>query len=203
MTAVVAGAARASRPAPMGERPHLLSVGTVARPHGVLGAVKVSCAAEHVPFLKGRPELVVGGRTLRVARVQETPKGPIVTFEGVDDRNAAEDLRGALVEAARDALPEPGAEEYFVADLAGCEVRAGGMRVGEVREARVLPANTVLAIVLDRGGELLAPFTRQAVPVVDVDAGFVEVDAHFLGIDVDVDGPQHVDDEDDDLEGPQ
>lgn len=129
------------------------------------------------------PTVYVNGRALQVRDLRGIGGTLVVEFDGVDDRNGAEALRGASVNARREDLPDLEEGEYFLADLEGLEAWAGGRRIGVVTRAQALPANVVLTISLDAGGDALAPFVHDAVPVVDLDAGRVEIDADFLGLD--------------------
>ena len=141
------------------------------------------CSPEHVQLLVEMPEVTLSnGRTLQVASVAGTMDSPIVTFEGIEDRNGAEEIRGLTVSAPRDAFPPPEEDEFYVGDLEGCEVRAlDGKRIGEVSRVDVLPANAVITIKRDVGGpELLVPFIRDAVPDVEVEQGWITVDVGFV-----------------------
>lgn len=161
-----------------------LAIATIARPHGVRGEVKVRCSPDYLAFLAGCPLVHVAGRELRVAAVRGSEGAPIVAFEGIASRTDAEQLQGRAVEADRAALPQLAHDEYYLTDFAGLEVvDASGVRLGVVATAANYPANVVLTIRLDAGGELLAPLTHDAVPVVDLAAGRISIDPAFLGID--------------------
>jgi 16S rRNA processing protein RimM len=73
----------------------------------------------------------------------------------------------------RDRLPPPEEEEFYLADLAGLAARdAAGEALGQVREVEDHGGGAIL--VLDTAqGEVLLPFTKAVVPVVDVAGGFV------------------------------
>jgi 16S rRNA processing protein RimM len=68
-----------------------------------------------------------------------------VRFEGIDDRDAAERIRGALLTA--EPLPEPPAGEVWVHDVIGAEVvdRAGAV-LGRVTSVEANPAHDLLVI---------------------------------------------------------
>ena len=86
--------------------PETVTVGRVLRPHGVRGDVAVEVLSD-VP---GRFE---PGSSLLAAREGETPArlkvaagrphkgGVVVRFEGIDDRDRAEELRGMWLEVPR------------------------------------------------------------------------------------------------------
>jgi 16S rRNA processing protein RimM len=177
-----------------GDRPDILSVATLTRLHGVRGELKLRAEPEMVAFLRGAADEATP-ITLRMpdsgdeyevtfAHVRGHESAPIVQIDGVEDRSGAEEFRGALVCVARELLPEPEQDEYFLADLVGCVVHdhASGERLGVVTKAESLPANEVLTIRLDAGGTLLAPLAGDATPTVDVEARRIDVDAEFLGL---------------------
>jgi 16S rRNA processing protein RimM len=83
-------------------------------------------------------------------------------------------------------LPELEPDEFYLADLVGCVARDSrtSAPVGSVTAARALPASTVLTIVFTAGGgEVLVPLIDDAVPQLDVDAGWVDLDLTFLDVD--------------------
>jgi 16S rRNA processing protein RimM len=166
-----------------------LIIATIAKPHGIRGAVRIHTRSEHVAFLRTLPEVRVGTMATRVRAVAGTDDRPIVSFEGIDDRNAAEQIRGLDLAVERELLPPPVQEddEYFRADLEGCLVVAeeDGRELGCIIRVDILPANDVLVVRTSRGPrhDILVPFIKDAVPVVDVAARRVTVRADFLGID--------------------
>lgn len=176
------------------ERPSVLIVATLTKVHGIRGELKLRCepeilallrdvAAEAEPVTLRMPET---GDEFEVtfAGVRGHESAPIVAIDGVGDRAAAEEFRGALVCLPREVLPEPDEDEYFLADLVGCIVHdaATGAVVGRAMKAEALPANVVVTITLDSGETVLAPLVTDAMPIVDVDARRIEIDLVFLGV---------------------
>ena len=101
----------------------------------------------------------------------------IAALDGVADRNAAEGLRGLRLYVAKDVLPPPDEDEFYHADLLGLEAVQDGEPVGTVRS--VIPAGETEVLEIDRGlGEqsLLVPFTRAAVPEIDLAGGRLTID---------------------------
>jgi len=101
----------------------------------------------------------------------------IAALDGVSDRNEAEGLKGLRLYVAKDALPPPDEDEFYHADLLGLEVMQNGEPVGTVRS--IIPAGETEVLEIDRGpGEqsLLVPFTRSAVPEIDVAGGRLTID---------------------------
>jgi 16S rRNA processing protein RimM len=178
----------------MSERPSVLSVATLTKIHGIRGELKLRATPDMVEFLRDAADEAIP-ITLRLpdsgdeyevtfAHVRGHESAPIVAIDGVDDRESAEEYRGALVCVPRELLPQPEEDEYFLADLVGCRVHdsASGDALGEVTRAEALPANEVLTIRLDAGGTLLAPLVTDAIPHVDVEARRIDIDTTFLGL---------------------
>ena len=101
----------------------------------------------------------------------------IAALDGVADRNEAESLKGLRLYVAKDVLPPPDEDEFYHADLLGLEVAQNGEPVGTVRS--IIPAGEAEVLEIDRGPEepsLLVPFTRAAVPEIDVAGGRLTID---------------------------
>ena len=64
-------------------------------------------------------------------------------------------------------------------DLVGMRARCGERELGEVTEVLERPANDVLVLRLADGREHLVPFTREAVPGVDLAARALELAEAF------------------------
>ena len=77
----------------------------------------------------------------------------------------------------RAALPPPGDEEYYHADLIGLEAALGdGTPLGRVRAIHDFGAGDTLEIERPAGPPAMVPFTRAIVPVVDLAAGRLVLD---------------------------
>ncbi|MGC2856147.1 ribosome maturation factor RimM [Novispirillum sp. DQ9] len=92
---------------------------------------------------------------------------------GVDDRNGAEALRGVRLHVDRAVLPAPEEEdEFYHADLIGLVVEfSDGLVLGRVAAVYDFGAGDVLEVRADNGGVTMVPFTREAVPVIDIAGG--------------------------------
>jgi 16S rRNA processing protein RimM len=148
----------------------LVTAGRVGRAHGLDGSFYVESPAE--PLELGA-EVTIAGRVARIERRAGTDPRPILRLSGVDDRSAAEALKGEPILVAGGDLAEG---EYLSADLVGCTVPG----VGEVRRVVQAPSCDVLEVGADG---VLIPFVSDAIKRVDTAAGIIEVDTGFLGLD--------------------
>jgi 16S rRNA processing protein RimM len=153
-------------------RKEWVEIGVVARAHGVRGWVRVRLADPASESLSAVTEVALGdpGRRARLLEAEADAAGYRVRLEGIEDRDAAEALRGTPILVARGALPEPGAEEIYVADLIGCVVvDAEGRELGQVQAVHNWGAQELLAVALPDGQEALVPMVEGIVTEVDVE----------------------------------
>jgi 16S rRNA processing protein RimM len=89
--------------------------------------------------------------------------GFMVKFEGVDDRNSAELLRGRYLLAPFDELEPLGDNEVYLHDLVGMHVELDtGEKVGEVKSYFELPQGLTLEVATEKGN-VLVPYRPEIV----------------------------------------
>jgi 16S rRNA processing protein RimM len=148
-------------------------IGTIAAPHGVRGTLKVKVLGSGRHLRKGVKPVVKGERR-RILAARETPKGFLIDFEGIGDRELAGCLRGTELLLEREELDALDAEEFYVGDLVGLEAYdAAGTRLGSVADIFETPAYEVLVVRDDESAEHYVPFTLEHVPSVDMEEGRV------------------------------
>lgn len=154
-------------------------MGRIVAPYGIRGWVKIQPFTQQPQGLLDYPEWQVGREGQWQTRIVETakPHGNTVTakLRGIDDRDQAAVLRGLQIAVSRDDFPEPGAGEYYWADLVGLEVvNEAGTALGQVTEVFETGANDVLVVAGER--ERLLPFIGPVIRQVDVAGGRIVVD---------------------------
>ena len=156
-------------------------VGRIGRPHGVRGEVTVEPRTDE-PDERFAPGAVLivdpPVNSLGVQRSHWHSGRLLVHFDGVDDRNAAEALRGLLLHVDRDPseLPED-PEEFYDSALLGCHVEMqDGAAVGDVVDVVHLPAQDLLVVRLADDREVMVPFVEAIVPTVDAQARRIVID---------------------------
>ena len=155
-----------------------LLVGRIGKAHGILGEATIEVRTDDAAtrFALGAVVETDKGKPLTVDSVRVHNGILLLGFEGITDRNGIEAFRDTLLYAEVD-IDAPGEDEddYHVLQLIGCVANLeDGSKFGEVTDVLNLPGQDVLAIKTD-GGEVLVPFVRQLVPVVDVKAKLVVV----------------------------
>ena len=170
------------RPAPRGTAlQELVLLGRVLGAFGVRGELKLESFTDpKSAILRYQPWTLRDAqgreRELAQARGRDTAKGLVAMFPGVEDRDAAEALRGSEVYAPRSALPPPAPGEYYWVDLEGLRVvNLEGADFGIVSHLFATGANDVLVAHGER--DRMIPFLEpDYIKSVDFDAGVVTVD---------------------------
>jgi 16S rRNA processing protein RimM len=153
-------------------------MGVIGRPHGVRGLLRVqSFTADAADLARYNPLLDDRGRAWTLAWKAEGV-AELRDAEGrpLPDRTAAEKLVNQRLYAPRDRLPPTDPDDFYLADLIGLRARtADGATRGRVTAVHDYGAGTSLEIATD-AASILVPFTRAAVPVVDLAAGEITID---------------------------
>lgn len=161
-----------------------LAIGQIVAPQGLRGELRVNPSSDF-------PErfLVPGPRWLRHPRqpdpeVVELERGRaiagknlyIVQLAGITSREQAEALRGCELLVPASDRPELDEGEFHVLDLIDLTVldQASGATLGTVRDV-ISAGNDLLVVELQDGREVYIPFVEAIVPIVDLEAGQIEI----------------------------
>jgi 16S rRNA processing protein RimM len=118
-----------------------------------------------------------GARVMTLRVTGRAGQAVIAEIDGVTERDGAEALKGMRLYVARTALPPPGEDAYYHGDLLGLAVElAQGGALGRVSAVHDHGALDMIEIERDDGATVLLPFTRAAVPLVDIAGGRLVVD---------------------------
>jgi 16S rRNA processing protein RimM len=158
-----------------------LEAGRVGRPHGLDGSFYVT--RPRLRLLTVGRSVIVAGRVAAVVRRAGTDERPIVRLQGVEDRPAAEALRGLPLTVQAAETPALAEDEWWAHELEGCEVLDGRWVLGTVSRVIELPSCEALEVAPPQGGEpLLVPMVKDAVRRIQASERRIEIDADFLGL---------------------
>jgi 16S rRNA processing protein RimM len=159
----------------------VVALAEVARPHGLLGELRLKVYNLESDLLRRRPPVLLrmpdgSRREATITAAREVDKALLVRLAGVEDRNAAEALRGAEICVPRAALPPPEEGEFYAWDIEGARaVLTSGEPVGEVLELVSYPTCDVLVVERPDGHAIEVPLTTAYVVRVDVEQAVVEL----------------------------
>ena len=153
-------------------------LGIVTGPQGLQGAVRIrsyTAWSEDIAAY-GLLSDITGEQEFSIRILRSTKKGLVAELSGVDDRTAAEEIKGLELYVSRDELPETDEEEFYYSDLIGLVVEdEDGKVMGQVKMMDNYGAGEVMEVTLSSGEALLLTFSRETVPVVDVAAGKIQI----------------------------
>jgi len=154
-----------------------LRIGRVLKAHGVKGALRIELLTDFPDRFAPGNEVEVAGRRLTVVRAEGQDGGLLVTFNGIDDRGAAELLTGEYCTLPLSAARRLPADRFYHFQLVGLKVldARDGREIGRVAEVLTYDANDVLRVTSgDR--EILIPMIRSVVRSITPDQGVITVD---------------------------
>ena len=153
-------------------------LGVITGAHGVRGLVRIR------PFTEAPEDVTAygplsdeqGARCFTLTVTGQSKGDLLARIEGIADRDRAQALKGTRLYVARDVLPAlDEAQTYYHADLLGLTAEdREGRPLGRVMAVHNFGAGDILE--LDGAAARLVPFTRRAVPVVDLEGGRIVVD---------------------------
>lgn len=110
-----------------------------------------------------------GTRTFVIERMRPLKDDMLVAkVKGVETRDAAQALTGEALFVAREKLPAPDEEEFYIADLIGlAAVTPEGEAIGVIKNVANYGAGDILEIAPLAGETFFAPFTKEVAPAID------------------------------------
>lgn len=155
----------------MSEPPQRVAVGRITRAHGIHGAVLLLPLSDISERFDPGSTLLLGpdgDRRVTVVERRGHRERPLVLFDGVQDRTAAEALAGEYLFVTVTDSPALPQGEFWPHELTGMTVVTDtGLPLGEVREVLRTTANDIWAVRDEDGRETLVPALRDV--VLDVD----------------------------------
>ena len=141
-----------------------ITLAAITGAHGVAGEVRLKLLGDGLESLKAHKHYNDGALTLQKIR-SDNRGGAIARFAGIDNRTAAEKLRGTTLSVSRNDLPPLEDGEFYHSDLIGLAVVTdSGEPVGEVRAIENFGATDIVEIEKPDGKSFMIPLTEQAVP---------------------------------------
>jgi 16S rRNA processing protein RimM len=154
-----------------------ICLGAIAGAHGVKGEVKIKTFTQQPQDIASYGPLhnEEGDATFSIVSCRPDKIGVVATIEGLTDREAAQKLKGTRLYIKREALPQIEEETWYHADLIGLKVKGKDEKeYGVVVGVYDFGAGDMVEVALNSGEEsVFVPFTRDAVPIVSIEQGFI------------------------------
>lgn len=163
----------------------LIRIGTLYKPHGVRGEIKMYPETDDPERLQDLKEVQIGKTSektrsfqIRSLRLHRTAKHDFVllVLENVNNPDEANALKGQGVYVQQNVLPPLEDDEYWLDDLVGMTARTeDGEIIGEVVEWLEGPAHDLMVILRPDESEVLIPLVPAFITDVDSDENCVVI----------------------------
>ncbi len=165
---------------------NLVCVGAFASAHGVKGAIKIKAFTEnpHDVAAYGPVQTEDGARRFTLKVIRDLPNGCVLAMASeIQSREDAKSLSGSKLYITRDALPDPADEDdFYTEDLVGLAAfESDGAPLGVVTAVFNFGAGDLLELKRVPGvkGAPLIPFTKEAVPTINLAGGSLIIASAF------------------------
>jgi 16S rRNA processing protein RimM len=152
----------------------LIAIGIIRRPVGLEGFCAIEAFGATFPALEPPCSVLIGrdaanAQSMALSEISSRGGGYQIRFEGRNDRESVEGLRGLTIFAENGALPRLPGNEFYHFELKGMDVFSDttGASIGTVIEVHNLPSMDTLEVALKNGTSILLPLSQQAVTVID------------------------------------
>ncbi len=157
-----------------------ITVGLLIAPHGINGTISADCLSDNplrfhagAVFTLDRP---VQGRAELTLESASTHKGRLLLkFAGIDDRNAAETLRGRSLLVARADIPPLSEGVFYHFQILGLQVWEEDREIGRIVDILDYTANDIYVVEQADGSQRLIPALRSVVQSIDLTTGRMQV----------------------------
>ena len=157
-----------------------LRIGVLTSPHGVKGEISVYPTSENLDrysdltdcFLSVKGEM----KPVKVTGCKYKKNMPVLKFDGIDDRDAIEALRGTELYVDREHALELDEGEYYLADIMGFKVSSDGVIIGNIEDYFDNDADqTIIVVKCNDGTTKYIPDIEEFVLDVNMDEETVYV----------------------------
>jgi 16S rRNA processing protein RimM len=163
----------------MGEE--YITIGEIVNTQGVRGEVRV---LPHTDFPERFQELdatliyhLNQRFTYHITSSREHKQFIIVKFAEVEDMNAAEKLKGALIQITPDQLMPLPKDNYYIFEIVGLDVyTVAEEKLGRVKQVLKTGANDVYVVKPPAGADILVPALKQVVKEINLEANRMVVE---------------------------
>jgi 16S rRNA processing protein RimM len=162
----------------------LIEIGRLGQPRGLRGEIWFTAYGNDPAYLLKLDSFLFENtdrrngqqkRTLKLSKGRLEATRLMLKFDGIDSREAAEELRGGVLFIKNEDLPELEDGENYISDLIGMEARLeDGRYVGQVVDLMEIPAYHVYVIKHDEF-EALIPSIKEFVSDVCLEKRIVTI----------------------------
>jgi 16S rRNA processing protein RimM len=146
-----------------------LIIGEVLKPQGIRGELKIKTFTDFPEDVKAFKTVYIDDTPYKILSFRVGNDGAAyIGLRGVPDRNAAELMRGKLLQGERDDAPPLNDGQYYIVDIIGlsCETEEGEV-LGVVKDIKNLSSD--IYTIEKAGKNILFPAVKGVIKRVDLD----------------------------------
>ena len=147
-----------------------VQAGEIVSTHGVRGEMKILPWTDGPDFLLTFDRVRISGRDYTIEQCRIQKSCTLLKVKGVDDMDAAQALRGKIVEVYGEEVPEG---IIFADGLIGMDVIASDAVIGRITDVLDYPGNKVY--VVEGQYSYMIPAVREFILSTDLEANIMQV----------------------------
>jgi 16S rRNA processing protein RimM len=165
----------------MKKRPEYVSIGIIARAHGLKGELVVIPISDQIQQFEKLKSISISNQkgkrnSFNIERARVTTNRIIIKLENIDDREAALVLKGLYIDKRSNECEALQSDEYYIFDLIGLKVKTtDDVWLGEIIDVLTLPANDVY-VIQNGSNEYLIPAIKDVIIKVDLEQDYILIE---------------------------
>ncbi len=158
----------------------LIPIGRIIRPHGLCGSVKVISMTDYPERFRKFQSLYVEdekgcGKWAEVEEGNVQGNYIILKLKGIEDRRAAEGLRGFLLKVQREIYPDLPKNREYLFNLIGLRVQTlEGQHIGSLIDILQFPGQDIYVVGAGHR-EILIPGVKEFIKKIDISNKVIKV----------------------------
>lgn len=151
-------------------------IGKIVNVVGLRGDVKVYNYSDSIQIYEETPEIFVGDKLTKIEKARLQKNMVVLKLEGINDRDAAERLRGTELYITEADLPELPEGQFYVRDLIGMTVKEeNGSVLGAVTDVIQNTAQDIFEVEMENTKRIMIPKVDQFVLDINGDSREITV----------------------------
>lgn len=154
-------------------------IGQITNTHGLKGEVKARSFTESKKGFEKLSSILIDFKgelkKYDIEKVRYQNEVILLKLKGVDDIEEAEKLKGYYIKIPRDAAKKTEENEFFIADLIGCEVYENEL-IGVISDVFTAGASDVYVVKRKGKKDLLIPAIESVIKKIDVENKRIDVE---------------------------
>ena len=162
----------------MDKREHMekILIGKIVNVVGLRGDVKVYNYSDSIQIYEETPEIYVDDKLTKIEKARLQKNMVVLKLGGIDDRDAAERLRGSELYVTDADLPELPEGQFYVRDLIGMTVKEeNGSVLGAVTDVIQNTAQDIFEVEMENTKRIMIPKVDQFVLDINGDSREITV----------------------------